>query len=180
MKFGVVVFPGSNCDHDMIYSLKSIHNHDVVEIWHKDVDLQAVDIKNRTKQGALSGATSGLATGAAMGASIASVIPGIGTAIGAGIGALAGLTYGFFHGRHKSKKEAEEAWKQYEKDYANAHAGAVRNADVAAAKALSKLPQQSTLNQFSSMPGQFASNGQINMMPMQGQGIYGPRLPGPG
>ncbi len=43
MKFGVVVFPGSNCDHDMIYTLQTIHNHEVVEVWHKDVDLQGVD-----------------------------------------------------------------------------------------------------------------------------------------
>lgn len=36
MKFGVVVFPGSNCDHDMIYLLRKILKQDVVELWHKD------------------------------------------------------------------------------------------------------------------------------------------------
>ncbi len=40
MKFGVVVFPGSNCDHDMIYVLKKIFNQEVVPLWHKDRDLQ--------------------------------------------------------------------------------------------------------------------------------------------
>ncbi len=43
MKFGVVIFPGSNCDQDMIYVLKDIMGHDVVELWHKDTDLQDVD-----------------------------------------------------------------------------------------------------------------------------------------
>lgn len=43
MKIGVVVFPGSNCDQDMIYTLKSL-SHDVVELWHKDTDLQKVEM----------------------------------------------------------------------------------------------------------------------------------------
>ena len=43
MKFGVVVFPGSNCDHDMIYVLREIMEQEVVELWHKDTDLQSVD-----------------------------------------------------------------------------------------------------------------------------------------
>lgn len=43
MKFGVVIFPGSNCDHDMIYVLKNILNHEVVKLWHKDTDLQNCD-----------------------------------------------------------------------------------------------------------------------------------------
>lgn len=43
MKFGVVIFPGSNCDHDMIYALKNILNQDVVQLWHKDSDLQKCD-----------------------------------------------------------------------------------------------------------------------------------------
>lgn len=44
MKFGVVVFPGSNCDHDMIYALRENLNQEVVELWHKDTDLQNVDV----------------------------------------------------------------------------------------------------------------------------------------
>ena len=43
MKFGVVIFPGSNCDHDMIYTLSEIMGQDVVELWHKDKDLKGVD-----------------------------------------------------------------------------------------------------------------------------------------
>lgn len=39
-KFGVVVFPGSNCDHDAYYALKKIMNTDVAFLWHKDRDLQ--------------------------------------------------------------------------------------------------------------------------------------------
>ena len=40
MKFGVVVFPGSNCDEDMVYVLSSILNQNTVKLWHKDKDLQ--------------------------------------------------------------------------------------------------------------------------------------------
>ncbi|MEO5645419.1 MAG: phosphoribosylformylglycinamidine synthase subunit PurQ [Bacteroidia bacterium] len=43
MKFGVVIFPGSNCDQDMIYVLDTIMGQEVVELWHKDTDLKGVD-----------------------------------------------------------------------------------------------------------------------------------------
>jgi phosphoribosylformylglycinamidine synthase len=43
MKFGVVVFPGSNCDHDVYYVLKEILNQDVEYIWHKQTKLGKVD-----------------------------------------------------------------------------------------------------------------------------------------
>ncbi len=43
MKFGVVIFPGTNCDHDIMYVLRNIMKQDVVELWHKDTDLQNVD-----------------------------------------------------------------------------------------------------------------------------------------
>ena len=43
MKFGVVIFPGSNCDQDMIYVLGNIMEQEVVRLWHKDTDLQNVD-----------------------------------------------------------------------------------------------------------------------------------------
>lgn len=43
MKFGVVVFPGSNCDEDLVYTMKEILHQDVVKLWHKDTDLQGVD-----------------------------------------------------------------------------------------------------------------------------------------
>jgi phosphoribosylformylglycinamidine synthase len=43
MKFGVVVFPGSNCDQDMIYSLQTILQQEVEMLWHKDTDLKNCD-----------------------------------------------------------------------------------------------------------------------------------------
>lgn len=43
MKFGVVTFPGSNCDQDMIYVLKNIMGAEVVSLWHKDHSLQGAD-----------------------------------------------------------------------------------------------------------------------------------------
>ena len=43
MKFGVVIFPGSNCDEDIIYVLEHIMGQQVVRLWHKDHDLQNVD-----------------------------------------------------------------------------------------------------------------------------------------
>jgi len=43
MKFGVVIFPGSNCDEDIIYVLEKIMGQRVVRLWHKDHDLQGCD-----------------------------------------------------------------------------------------------------------------------------------------
>ncbi len=43
MKFGVITFPGSNCDHDMIYVLETIMGQEVAHLWHKDHDLQGCD-----------------------------------------------------------------------------------------------------------------------------------------
>ena len=39
MKFGVVIFPGSNCDRDMIGALKNDLQQEVVVLWHKDKDI---------------------------------------------------------------------------------------------------------------------------------------------
>lgn len=39
MKFGVVVFPGSNCDADMMNSLQQDLGQEVIRLWHKDRDL---------------------------------------------------------------------------------------------------------------------------------------------
>ena len=39
MKFGIVVFPGSNCDRDMQDSLQNDLKKEVVMLWHKDKDL---------------------------------------------------------------------------------------------------------------------------------------------
>lgn len=39
MKFGVVVFPGSNCDRDMIDALQNDLKQEVIPLWHKDKDI---------------------------------------------------------------------------------------------------------------------------------------------
>lgn len=41
--FGVIVFPGSNCDHDAYHALKAVMNCDVKFLWHKETDLSGVD-----------------------------------------------------------------------------------------------------------------------------------------
>ncbi len=43
-KFGVVVFPGSNCDRDVYYVLKDIFHQDTRFIWHKESSLGDVDV----------------------------------------------------------------------------------------------------------------------------------------
>src|SRR5579862_4339759 len=43
MKFGVVVFPGSNCDHDAFYALGTVFHQPVEFIWHQSTDLAGFD-----------------------------------------------------------------------------------------------------------------------------------------
>ena len=43
MKFGVVIFPGSNCDYDTFFVLKDVLHQNTVILWHKDHDLKNVD-----------------------------------------------------------------------------------------------------------------------------------------
>lgn len=43
MKFGVVTFPGSNCDEDMIYVLETLMGQQVERLWHKDTSLKGAD-----------------------------------------------------------------------------------------------------------------------------------------
>jgi phosphoribosylformylglycinamidine synthase len=43
MKFGVVIFPGSNCDQDLIQVLEETSGNPVEELWHKDTDLKGCD-----------------------------------------------------------------------------------------------------------------------------------------
>lgn len=43
MKFGVVTFPGSNCDEDMVYVVETKLRQKVERLWHKDTDLKGVD-----------------------------------------------------------------------------------------------------------------------------------------
>ena len=44
MKFGVVIFPGSNCDKDIICSIQNTTEKNVVELWHKNTDLKNCDV----------------------------------------------------------------------------------------------------------------------------------------
>lgn len=46
MKFGVVVFPGSNCDRDMQDALQNHLNQEVKMLWHKDKDLSMFNIED--------------------------------------------------------------------------------------------------------------------------------------
>jgi phosphoribosylformylglycinamidine synthase len=44
VKFGIVVFPGSNCDHDTEYVCNTFPESEAVLLWHKDTDLQNCDV----------------------------------------------------------------------------------------------------------------------------------------
>lgn len=44
MKFAVVVFPGSNCDHDAYHAAKHVLGQDAELVWHKDADLRGADV----------------------------------------------------------------------------------------------------------------------------------------
>ena len=44
MKAGVVVFPGSNCDHDAYHVVKHVMKASCTYLWHKDEDLQGCDL----------------------------------------------------------------------------------------------------------------------------------------
>jgi phosphoribosylformylglycinamidine synthase len=44
MKFGIVVFPGSNCDHDAYHAAKHVLGQDAEFIWHKETSLKGADI----------------------------------------------------------------------------------------------------------------------------------------
>jgi len=44
MKFAVVVFPGSNCDHDAYYAVKDVLGQDAEFVWHKEADLRGADV----------------------------------------------------------------------------------------------------------------------------------------
>lgn len=43
MKFGVVIFPGSNCDDDMLHVLGDVMQQEVVPLWHKEKELTGFD-----------------------------------------------------------------------------------------------------------------------------------------
>ena len=44
MKFAVIVFPGSNCDHDAYHAAKHVLGHDAEFVWHKESSLKAADV----------------------------------------------------------------------------------------------------------------------------------------
>jgi len=43
-KVGVIVFPGSNCDHDAYHALKHVMNAEVKFLWHKETDVSGLDM----------------------------------------------------------------------------------------------------------------------------------------
>ena len=43
MKFGIVILPGSNCDHDAMHVTKDVLGADAEFLWHKDTDLRGAD-----------------------------------------------------------------------------------------------------------------------------------------
>ena len=43
MKFGIVVLPGSNCDHDALHVTTDVLGAEAVLLWHKETDLKGVD-----------------------------------------------------------------------------------------------------------------------------------------
>ena len=44
MKFGIVTFPGSNCDHDTFHAIEDVLQEEAVYLWHKDHDLGGSDV----------------------------------------------------------------------------------------------------------------------------------------
>ncbi|MBD0268208.1 MAG: phosphoribosylformylglycinamidine synthase subunit PurQ, partial [Cyanobacteria bacterium Co-bin8] len=44
MKFGVIVFPGSNCDRDVVYVTRDVLQQPTRMIWHEDSDLSDIDV----------------------------------------------------------------------------------------------------------------------------------------
>jgi len=44
MRFGIVVFPGSNCDEDAHHAAREVFQQDAVYLWHKDTDLKGSDV----------------------------------------------------------------------------------------------------------------------------------------
>jgi phosphoribosylformylglycinamidine synthase len=44
MKFGIVTFPGSNCDYDAYHGVTEILGEEAIYLWHKDHDLQGSDV----------------------------------------------------------------------------------------------------------------------------------------
>src|SRR5260370_3268249 len=43
MKFGVIIFPGSNCDHDAFWTIQQVAKQPVTFLWHDSHDLENCD-----------------------------------------------------------------------------------------------------------------------------------------
>ncbi|MCR4288122.1 MAG: phosphoribosylformylglycinamidine synthase subunit PurQ [Deltaproteobacteria bacterium] len=43
MKFAIIVFPGSNCDHDCYHAVKHVMGHEAEYVWHKSTELKGFD-----------------------------------------------------------------------------------------------------------------------------------------
>jgi phosphoribosylformylglycinamidine synthase len=43
MKFGVIIFPGSNCDHDAFWTIQQVARQPVTFLWHESNDLESCD-----------------------------------------------------------------------------------------------------------------------------------------
>lgn len=43
MKFGIIVFPGSNCDHDCYHAVKHVFGQEAEYVWHKETSLKGLD-----------------------------------------------------------------------------------------------------------------------------------------
>src|SRR5271155_223097 len=43
MKFGVITFPGSNCDHDCVHAVTAVAGQKAAELWHESTDLDGCD-----------------------------------------------------------------------------------------------------------------------------------------
>jgi len=44
MKFAIIVFPGSNCDHDAYHAVKHVLGQDAEFVWHKETGLKGADV----------------------------------------------------------------------------------------------------------------------------------------
>lgn len=44
MKFGIVTFPGSNCDYDAFHAVRDVLGEEAVYLWHRDHDLQGAEV----------------------------------------------------------------------------------------------------------------------------------------
>ena len=44
MRFGIVVFPGTNCDADTLWVVREVLQHPAEPVWHEDTDLRRFDV----------------------------------------------------------------------------------------------------------------------------------------